>query len=464
MNLLNDTIAAISTPPGEGGIGIVRLSGKNAIAIADRLFSSPKGKKLIDAKSHTIIYGFIVDPKTDEKIDEALVSIMRAPMTYTKENVIEINCHGGMLPIRKTLELILKDGARLAEPGEFTKRAFLNGRLDLSQAEAVIDIIRAKTEQAEKIALQQLEGRLSVKITEFIDRIINICAHIEACIDFPEDEIDTMTKDEMVRLMQTLKEELMALAQSYDYGRLFREGISAAIVGKPNVGKSSLLNALLRKDRAIVTEMPGTTRDVIEDCLNINGLPLIIMDTAGIRETHDLAEMEGVKRSLKAIDSADIVLAVMDASRPFDEADKEVIDRVKDKKTVVVINKSDLLAGTEMRSTEVLQYSNTPIVKVSALKGGGLDDLKNAIYSLCISPVHRCSQEGVLITNLRHRRCIKNAVISLGAAIEDFEHDKPLEIIAISLRESLDSISEITGAVSTEDILNKIFSEFCIGK
>lgn len=462
MNLLNDTIAAISTPPGEGGIGIVRLSGKNAIAIADRLFSSPKGKKLIDAKSHTIIYGFIVDPKTDEKIDEVLVSIMRAPMTYTKENVIEINCHGGMLPIRKILELILKEGARLAEPGEFTKRAFLNGRLDLSQAEAVIDIIRAKTEQAEKIALQQLEGRLSAKITEFIDRIINICANIEACIDFPEDEIDTMTKDEMVRLMQTLKEELMVLAQSYDYGRLFREGISAAIVGKPNVGKSSLLNALLRKDRAIVTEMPGTTRDVIEDCLNINGLPLIIMDTAGIRETHDLAEMEGVKRSLKAINIADIVLAVMDASRPFDEADKEVIDKVKDKRAVIVINKSDI--ENPAFGLQPSALSLQPVVKVSALKGDGLDDLKNATYSLCISSSDRCSQESVLITNLRHRLCIENAAISLGAAIEDFEHDKPLEIIAISLRESLDSLSEITGAVSTEDILNKIFSEFCIGK
>jgi tRNA modification GTPase len=462
MNLLNDTIAALSTPPGEGGIGIVRLSGKDAIAIANSFFSSPKGKKLTYAKSHTIIYGFIVDPKTGEKIDEALVSIMRAPMTYTKEDVVEINCHGGMLPVRKTLELILKGGARLAEPGEFTKRAFLNGRIDLSQAEAVIDIIRAKTEQAEKLALQQLDGSLSAKITEFIDRIINICAHIEACIDFPEDEIDTMTKDEIAISMQTLKDELILLVQSYDHGRLFREGVAAAIVGKPNVGKSSLLNALLRKDRAIVTEMPGTTRDVIEDCLNINGLPLIIMDTAGIRETHDLAEMEGVKRSLKAIDSADIVLAVMDASRPFDEADKEVIERAKNKKTVIIINKSDIKSPAFIFPPP--DINPQPVVNVSALKSDGLDELKNAVYSLCVSPGDRCSPEGVLITNVRHRLCIEKAAISLGAAIEDFEHDKPLEIIAISLRESLDSLGEIKGAVTTEDILNKIFTEFCIGK
>ncbi len=467
MNFLDDTIAAISTPPGEGGIGIVRCSGKDAITITDQFFFSPKGKKLGDAKSHTIIYGFIVDPKTGEKIDEVLVSIMRAPMTYTKEDVVEINCHGGMLPVRKTLQLCLKGGARLAEPGEFTKRAFLNGRIDLSQAEAVIDIIRAKTEQAEKLALQQLDGSLSAKITEFIDRAINICAHIEACIDFSEDEIDTMTKDEMAMSMQTLKDELMMLAQSYDHGRLFREGVSAAIVGKPNVGKSSLLNALLQKDRAIVTEMPGTTRDVIEDCLNINGLPLIIMDTAGIRETHDLAEMEGVKRSLKAIDSADIVLAVMDASRPFDEADKEVIERVKDKRAVIIINKSDIKSPDFTFSSP--DFSPCPVVNVSALKGDGLDELKNAVYSLCISPCARCSPprcspEGVLITNIRHRLSIEKAAISLGIAIEDFEHDKPLEVIAISLMESLDSLGEIKGTVSTEDILNKIFSEFCIGK
>lgn len=461
MNFLDDTIAAISTPPGEGGIGIVRLSGKDAITIANCFFSSPKGKKLTDAKSHTIIYGFIIDPKTGEKIDEVLVSIMRAPVTYTKEDVVEINCHGGMLPVRKTLQLCLKGGARLAEPGEFTKRAFLNGRINLSQAEAVIDIIRAKTEQAEKLALKQLQGSLSLKITEFIDRAINICAHIEACIDFPEDEIDTMTKDEILQSMQTLKEELMMLAQSYDYGRLFREGVSAAIVGKPNVGKSSLLNALLQKDRAIVTEMPGTTRDVIEDCLNINGLPLIIMDTAGIRETHDLAEMEGVRRSLKAIDSADIVLAVMDASRPFEEADKEIIDKVKDKKTVVIINKSDIKSPAfSFQSLASFQ----PIVNISALKGWGIDELKNAVYLLCTSAGDRCCPEGELITNARHHHCIERAIIALSAAKEDFEHDKPLEVIAISLRESLDSLSEIIGTVSTEDILNKIFSEFCIGK
>ena len=460
VNLIDDTIAAIATPSGEGGIGIVRISGKEAISIADKIFSSPRGKRLKDAKSHTIIYGFIVDPVTGKKIDEVLVSVMRAPNTYTKEDVAEINCHGGLIPMRRTLELILMEGARLAEPGEFTKRAFLNGRIDLSQAEAVIDIIRAKTEQAGKIALQQLEGRLSKKIKGIMDSITDLCAYIEACIDFPEEEIDTMKKDEMVRSMQTLKEELMALAKSYDHGRLFREGVSAAIVGKPNVGKSSLLNALVQRDKAIVTEMPGTTRDVIEDYLNINGLLLIIMDTAGIRETHDLAEIEGVKRSLKAIEQADIVLAVLDCSRPLDEADMELIEKVKDKKTVFVINKSDM-PNIAFRSSDL---SLQPVVEISALKGEGIDELKNAVYSLCISANERCSREGLLITNIRHRHLIESASVLLHEAEDAFMNDQPLEIVAISMRESLDSLGEIIGAVTAEDILNKIFSEFCIGK
>lgn len=462
LNPFDETIAAISTPLGEGGIGIVRISGKKAISIADRIFSSPKGKRLMDAMSHTITYGFIVDPETGRKIDEVLVSIMRAPNTYTKEDVVEINCHGGMIPLRKTLELLLKEGARLAEPGEFTKRAFLNGRIDLSQAEAVIDIIRAKTEQAEKIALQQLEGRLSKKVKELMDRIADLCAYIEACIDFPEDDIGTVEKDEMVKSMQDLKEEMLVLARTYEQGRLFREGISAAIVGKPNVGKSSLLNALLQRDRAIVTEMPGTTRDVIEDCLNINGLPLIIMDTAGIREAHDLAEMEGVKRSLKAIDQADIILAVLDCSKPLDEADIEIINRVKDKKTVIVINKSDI--ESPFFGLQALGLSLQPVVKVSALKGGGIEELKDAVYSLCISTKEICSPEGLLITNLRHRYLIESTAVSLQRAMETFINEEPLEIVAISLREALNSLGEIIGAVTTEDILNRIFSEFCIGK
>ncbi|HAK89806.1 MAG: tRNA uridine-5-carboxymethylaminomethyl(34) synthesis GTPase MnmE [Nitrospirae bacterium GWB2_47_37] len=465
MNYLDDTIAAISTATGEGGIGIVRLSGKDAIAVADKVFSSPKTKRLKDAKSHTVVYGFIIDPSNNERIDEVLVTVMRAPKTYTKEDVVEINCHGGMLPLRKTLDMLLKAGARLAEPGEFTKRAFLNGRIDLSQAEAVIDVIRSKTEQAERLALQQLEGRLSGRIEGIKERIANICAHVEAYIDFPEEEIETPVKDAIIDSMQAVTEDLTALSKGYDEGKFFREGVSTAIVGKPNVGKSSLLNALLQKDRAIVTEMPGTTRDVIEDYLNINGLPLKIMDTAGIRETHDLAEMEGVKRSLRAIEGADIVIAVFDGSIPFDNADAEVIEKVKDKKTIFVFNKSDSLDERVIRENlSILRRSNIPTIKVSALTGDGIDTLKDAVYSLCISTGGAAGVEDVIITNIRHKQSIDNALKSIKEAAEALRGGQPLEVAALFLRESLDSLGEIVGIVTTEDILNRIFSEFCIGK
>ncbi|MDI6800940.1 MAG: tRNA uridine-5-carboxymethylaminomethyl(34) synthesis GTPase MnmE [Thermodesulfovibrionales bacterium] len=464
MNFLDDTIAAISTPIGEGGIGIVRLSGKNAISIADKIFSSQKSKKLKDAKSHTIVYGFINNPETGERIDEVLVSVMKAPHTYTKEDVVEINCHGGALPLRITLQFLLKFGARVAEAGEFTKRAFLNGRIDLSQAEAVIDIIRAKTEQAERLALNQLEGRLSNRIIDIRDRLTDICAHIEAYIDFPEDDIETLTKAAMIKAMQDIGEELGNLSKGYNEGRFFREGVSTAIVGKPNVGKSSLLNALLQKDRAIVTEIPGTTRDVIEGYLNISGLPLKVMDTAGIRETHDLAEMEGVKRSLKAIEGADIVIAVLDASRPLDDADMELIEKVRDKKTVFAINKSDIQTNDFVFHS----FDNKPVINVSALKGEGIDELKNTIYSLCISSTKTSNRtvdiQNVLVTNIRHKQLIDMALDAIQAAENSLKRNEPLEVVALNLRESLDSLGEIVGAVTTEDILNRIFSVFCIGK
>ncbi len=474
MNHPEDTIVAISTPIGEGGIGIVRLSGKDAVPIADKVFFSPKGRKLRDAKSHSVVYGFVIDPAKNERIDEVIATIMKAPKTYTREDVVEINCHGGMLALRTTLQLLLREGARLAEPGEFTKRAFLNGRIDLSQAEAVIDVIRAKTEQAERLALRQLEGRLSAKITDMRDKVTELCMHIEAYIDFPEDEIEVIEKGDLLDSMRSIGSELLSISKRYDEGRFFREGVSTAIVGKPNVGKSSLLNSLLQKDRAIVTEMPGTTRDVIEDYLNINGLPLRIMDTAGIRETHDLAEIEGVRRSLKAIEGADIVLAVLDASRPFDDADKEVIEKAKEKRAVIVINKSDIV---KIRDTSHIFENirrkvdinmgcvpNFPTVRVSALKGNGIDDLKDAIYSLCITAGKASDAEDIIITNLRHRQSIDRALKSLKDAEDALKRNEPLEVVAFFLRESLDSLGEIIGAVTTEDILNKIFSEFCIGK
>lgn len=463
MDYLDDTIAAISTPMGEGGIGIVRLSGRDAVAIADAVFVSPKGKKLSGAKSHTLTYGVVIDPATGRKIDEVLVAVMRAPHTYTREDVVEINCHGGILPLKTTLQLLLHQGARLAGSGEFTRRAFLNGRIDLSQAEAVIDVIRAKTDQAERLAFQQLEGRLSKRMTELQATITGFCAHIEAYIDFPEEEIEAATKDDIIGSLRTTTAELHKLSNGYEEGKFFREGVSAAIVGKPNVGKSSLLNALLEKDRAIVTDLPGTTRDIIEDYLNINGLPLRIMDTAGIRETHNLAEMEGVKRSLKAIDGADLIIAVLDASRPLDAADRELIERIKNKKSVVVINKIDreIPGFGSVVPGDALQ---TAPVKVSAVTGHGIDELKNAIYSLCIAPDSPLDHEDLLITNMRHKHAIDSAIESLKRAEESLSNNEPLEVTALFLRESLNHLGAIIGVVTTDDILNRIFSEFCIGK
>lgn len=461
---LDDTIAAISTPPGEGGIGIVRISGRDAIKIADDIFFSPKGKKLINIPSHNIIYGFIIDPLSNKKIDEVLVSVMRAPHTYTREDVVEINCHGGSIILKNILHIILKRGARLAEPGEFTRRAFLNGRIDLSQAEAVIDIIRAKTEVAEKIALQQLEGGLSKKIKDISDEITESYAYIEASIDFPEEDLDLLPKDEIIRSLNSIEKKLITLSNSYEEGRLFREGISAAIVGKPNVGKSSLLNVLLQKDRAIVTDIPGTTRDIIEDFLNINGLPLRIMDTAGIRETHDLAEIEGVKRSLRAIQGADIVIAVFDASRAIDDADIELISKVREKKTIFVINKSDIESPEFINSNSILFQEGKKTIKISAIKQVGIEEFKNAIYNECLSQDRSYDREDILISNIRHKQAIDKSLDSLEKAISSLKENLPLEIVALHLRESLDNLGEIIGTVTTEDILNRIFSDFCIGK
>ena len=465
---LDDTIAAISTPLGEGGIGIVRLSGKDAFKIADRLFHSPKGKKISDTPSHRIIYGFVKDPSTNDTVDEVLVSVMRSPNTYTREDIVEINCHGGMLPLRKVLELVIREGARLADPGEFTKRAFLNGRLDLSEAEAVIDLIRAKTDEAGRIALEQLKGRLSVKILKLREALTQICTFVEAYIDFPEEEIEISSKKEMMESAGSILAELESLLKTYEEGRFFREGLGAAIVGRPNVGKSSLLNALLQKDRAIVTNMPGTTRDIIEEYLNINGLPLRIIDTAGIRESHDMAEREGVKRSLKAIEDADLVIAVVDGSEPLKNEDFEVLGKIKGKNAIIAINKSDLISPKERESrraevaSALFSYASQ-IISISALKEDGLEELKDTIFSSCVKNWKE-QKEGIIITNLRHKIAIQAAYDSLGNALKSMETNQPVEITAIDLREALDRIGEIVGAVTTDDILNRIFSDFCIGK
>jgi len=460
--VIDDTIAAISTPAGEGGIGIIRLSGKDAIKISDNLFKSPKGKKLSDTASHKIIYGFIKDPSANETVDEALVSVMRSPNTYTREDIVEINCHGGMTPLRNVLELAIKHGARLAEPGEFTKRAFLNGRLDLSEAEAVLDLIRAKTDESRRIALEQLRGKLSEKITGLREELTKICAFIEAWIDFPEEEIELASMKVITESTEKILIELESLLKTYDEGRFFREGLAAAIVGRPNVGKSSLLNALLQKDRAIVTEIPGTTRDTIEEYLNINGLPLRIIDTAGIRESHDMAEKEGVKRSISAMEDADLVIAVIDGSSPLKDEDFDMLERVKNKNTIIVINKSDISSEDNTLVSRLSPYAPR-ILRISAKRGDGLEELKETIFHSSVKNWKE-QREGIIVTNLRHKIAIQAAYDSLNEGLNAIKTNKPLEIIAIEFRSSLDRLGEIVGAVTTDDILNRIFSDFCIGK
>lgn len=454
---VDDTIAAVSTPFGEGGIGIVRLSGRDSLRIAAKIFSSPKDKSLEDLKSHRIIYGYINDPMFGKRVDEVLVTVMRSPHSYTREDVVEINCHGGMTALKKTIEIVLGQGARLAEPGEFTKRAFMNGRIDLSQAEAVIDLIRSRTDESRRIALEQLQGGISETITALRDRLVDICSHVEAYIDFPEDEIETASERDLLGSMRDIGKKLQMLLKTYDEARFFREGLSTAIIGRPNVGKSSLLNALLKKERAIVTEIPGTTRDVIEEYLNINGLPLRIMDTAGIRKVEGIAEREGVKRSLESLEKADLVIAVLDQSEPLREEDFEVIEKIKDKSTIFVLNKCDLPPIADQKSFP------SRVLKISATRGDGLEDLKEAIFNSCLKDWKE-EREGVVVTNLRHKIAIEKAEASINRAVHALADNQPVEILALELRDALDKLGEIVGIITTEDILNKIFSDFCIGK
>ncbi|MCK9418290.1 MAG: tRNA uridine-5-carboxymethylaminomethyl(34) synthesis GTPase MnmE [Nitrospirae bacterium] len=452
-----DTICAVSTPPGAGGIGIIRISGRTAIGIATTIFKPRRDKHLIAANSHSIHYGHVVDPATGETVDEALCSVMRAPSTYTREDVIEIHCHGGMMPLWRTLGLLISAGARQAEPGEFTKRAFLNGRIDLAQAEAVMDIIMAKTDLALRAANEQLLGGLSGEIAILRDRLLSLIAAIEAGIDFPEEDLETGTGQPLADETDRLLAMVDSLLSGYAQGRILRDGFATAIVGKPNVGKSSLLNALLKQNRAIVTEVPGTTRDVIEEYLNIAGVPLKILDTAGIRHSHDIVEQEGVRRSLGAIGSADIVLFVLDGSQPFTAEDRRVMDEVKGKHVIAIINKSDLPRKLEQLREPEAQVS------VSCRTGEGLDDLKRTIAGL-VKQGTISSREHVWAVNQRHKTALEQTKESLQRALESITSGLSPEFISLDLRGALDSLGLITGATYTEDILERIFNDFCIGK
>jgi len=453
----HDTICAVSTAPGQGGIGIIRVSGRDAIEIASQVFRPRTGSDLSSAMTHTIHYGHVVDPVTEEIIDEALVSLMRATATYTREDVVEINCHGGMMPLWRTVALLVASGARQAEPGEFTKRAFLNGRIDLTQAEAVMDIISARTERAHRAANEQLLGGLSKEVTTLRDRLIGIIASVEAGIDFPEEDIETQSGGPLAREIAALTEDVALLQSSFAAGRILREGFAAAIVGKPNVGKSSLLNALLKQDRAIVTDIPGTTRDIIEEFLNIDGVPIRILDTAGIRHSHDVVEQEGVRRSHAAIESADIVLVVLDSSQPLSDEDRQVFTGITDKKAVLVLNKTD-----KPRQLEQITLSHQQ-VSLSCHTGEGLSSLKNAIAAMAKQGMVM-PKEHAWAVNHRHVTALDQAKASLDKALESAQAAQSPEFIAVDLRGALDSLGLIIGATYTDDILERIFSEFCIGK
>lgn len=454
----SDTIAAIATPMGEGGIGIVRLSGPLCPEIAEKIF---KKKTSGPWESHRLYYGHVINPDTGMIVDESLCVLMKAPRSYTREDVLEIHCHGGSLATQGVMELVLREGARLAEPGEFTKRAFLNGRIDLTQAEAVIDLIRAKTSAGQVAASEQLTGRLYSVLMEAKKNLSSVLVHLEAYIDFPEEDIELSTKEGFLKTLTEVSTLLNKLVSSYEEGRIYRDGLTTVIVGRPNVGKSSLLNQLLKEKRAIVTSVPGTTRDVIEEYMNIKGIPLRLADTAGIRETEDLVEIEGVKLARETLGRADIVLFVLDGSQPITDDDRRLAAVLKEKKVIMVINKSDLpkrVTGEEIGELLI----DKPVVHISAEKGEGVETLHEAIFK---TAVHGKEPSGsLLITRARHRDILQKAIVAMDASIQGIKSDASPEFISIDLRAALNSIGDIVGETTPDDILNRIFSEFCIGK
>ena len=457
MTNLDDTIAAISTPVGEGGIAVVRMSGNDSLTIADRCFKPAKGNILpSQAKSHTLHYGYIV--REGEIVDEVMLAVLRKPHTYTREDMVEISCHGGFLPARLVLETLISCGARLAQPGEFTKRAFLSGRIDLTQAEAVIDVIHSRTELALKIAQEQLAGKLAEKMEELRVGLMDILAQIEAHIDFPEEDIEPDTVEKIVDKISAAIDFIGKLLERAEEGYILRQGIKTAIIGKPNTGKSSLLNRLLGRDRAIVSPIPGTTRDTIEETANIRGIPIVFTDTAGLRQSSDIIEAEGINRTKKTIEIAELLLLVMDANQPMDEFDKENLELIKGKKAIIVKNKCDLQINLVLPDD-----IGCPIVNVSCVTGEGIERLKDTIYDVVFKGKHITDTSGAII-NLRHKEALIRAQEALKHTRESLNKGESLEFAAVDLRIAINAIGEITGKTATEDLLDIIFSQFCIGK
>ena len=455
-----DTIAAISTPPGEGAISIVRMSGEEAVSIAQKVFS---GKDLTQAKSHTINYGHIVDPKTHEEIDEVMVSLMLAPKTFTREDVVEINCHGGIVATNRILQLLLVNGARLAEPGEFTKRAFLHGRIDLTQAESVMDLIRAKTDRSMKIALNQLDGNLSHLIDSLRKDILDVLAQVEVNIDYPEyDDVEEMTTKLLKEKAIEIKQRIEQLLKTASQGKIMREGLATALVGRLNVGKSILLNHLLHEDKAIVTDVAGTTRDVIEEYVNVSGVPLKLIDTAGIRETDDKVEKIGVERSKKAIEQSDLVLLVLNAAESLTKEDLELIRLTNDKKRIIILNKTDLEEKLDRK--ELAEISeNAPVYATSILKNEGVEALEEAISKLFFNGIEN-SQSTVMVTNARHIALLKKAQNLLDSVLEGISSGMPVDLVQIDMTEAWNLLGEITGESYEDELLDQLFSQFCLGK
>ncbi len=456
----DDTIAAISTAPGEGGIGIIRLSGSRALRIAGQLFIGAHCADIAAAPTYSLHYGHVAHPVSGEWLDEALLAVMRAPHSYTREDVVEIQCHGGMLPLRNILDATLSCGARLATPGEFTKRAFLNGRIDLAQAESVIDIIRAKTDAGLQLAARQLQGKLSAQVTQMRDALQQLLALIEASIDFSDDDIELISSAQIQRELRDCLDELSRLLATAREGKIERDALSLAIVGKPNVGKSSLLNLLLQEERAIVTPIPGTTRDAIEEYINLSGIPIRLIDTAGVRETDDHVERIGVERTRRIIEQADMALCLFDRSAPLTADDAQFADLVADKDKLVILNKVDLPA--QWTTAELLDRFSAPAptIELSITQHVGVDALKQAI----IAQVSDVPLESVAVTNARHTQALTAAQASLRHAEQSAQAEMSPEFIAVDLRDALRHLGDITGETTTEDILERIFSTFCIGK
>ena len=455
--MLFDTIAAISTPRGEGGIGIIRISGDKSFEILERIFNTKNPNR--DLGFYKFNYGFIHD--NGKIIDEVMAVRMKAPKTYTCEDVVEINFHGGHLISEKVLELVLKNGAKHAEQGEFTKRAFMNGRIDLSQAEAVMDIIQGKTEKSISLSLEQLRGDLRDKIGSFKKALLDVTAHVNVVLDYPEEGIDDPLPSNLRENLENVYAEAERLISSYDKGKKIKEGIKTVIAGKPNVGKSTLLNSLLKEERAIVTHIPGTTRDVIEEIINIKGIPLVLTDTAGIRKTEDIVENIGVEKSKKFIENADLVLLVLDASRELESEDREVIQEIQNnnKKTIVLLNKIDL-----ERKIELDEFGLENIMEISAKDNIGIEDMEERIYSYIVEEKVEDSSEKLIITNIRHKTALEKTKDAIRNIFETIDAGMPMDLISVDLKEALDSLSEITGEISSEDILDHVFGNFCVGK